>query len=521
MEEREKVIPRGIAQNVLPPTPLGLEALYSACKNLYPDQPNPLQVTALVKYWLGGPDPLDYISMYANPGVPEKDIPPHWHYISFGLSDLHGDGRVHDVSGPVVPGSPSGFGFELTFRAKREPEETAPPTWPAALMQALAKYVFNSENTLCVGDHVSWHCPLDGSESRIRHMLMAEDPQLNTPLETSFGCVKFVQIVGVCAEELKAAQRWNGPGVIEILRRLPGAGGPWLVTDMRRGETMFEIDISALEEVENGIETDGSNLSGVSARWCAWTEDTSFAMTASPTHSPSSMRSPSPSDSMYEKPLGKEIKKEPRSESPTWALQPPKISEPESRQIKEELQRGLDPKPAVPSVDRSFMKQGDAVDESTRLRGSYDRESAGAGLLESTELLRVRRLEGVHITLNLEAACILPLALRGRVKHGRHFTFKAALGDDAITLVAPSVTGTMVDAEFPYAAHGGWLQLLIDDQMVEKMGEAFDKLIKLSPECGIEPIESDTAENEMKMCLPQTFVWSEHKLAITVVPDKF
>lgn len=30
---------------------------------------------------LGGPDPLDYISMYANPGVPHENIPPHWHYI--------------------------------------------------------------------------------------------------------------------------------------------------------------------------------------------------------------------------------------------------------------------------------------------------------------------------------------------------------------------------------------------------------------------------------------------------------
>lgn len=61
---------------------------------------------------------------------------------SFGLSDLHGDGRVHDVSnGPDLP---SGFGFELTFRLRREPEETAPPTWPATLMQSLAKYVFQS-----------------------------------------------------------------------------------------------------------------------------------------------------------------------------------------------------------------------------------------------------------------------------------------------------------------------------------------------------------------------------------------
>lgn len=56
---------------------------------------------------------------------------------------MHGDGRVHDITGAD---SVSGFGFELTFRLKREPEETAPPTWPATLMQSLAKYVFHSGN---------------------------------------------------------------------------------------------------------------------------------------------------------------------------------------------------------------------------------------------------------------------------------------------------------------------------------------------------------------------------------------
>ena len=31
--------------------PPGLQAINCACSSLYPDQPNPLQVTALVKYW--------------------------------------------------------------------------------------------------------------------------------------------------------------------------------------------------------------------------------------------------------------------------------------------------------------------------------------------------------------------------------------------------------------------------------------------------------------------------------------
>lgn len=48
---------------------------------------------------------------------------------------------MHEQTGPE---SPSGFGFELTMRLKREEGEKSPPTWPAAIMQALAKYVFQS-----------------------------------------------------------------------------------------------------------------------------------------------------------------------------------------------------------------------------------------------------------------------------------------------------------------------------------------------------------------------------------------
>lgn len=56
---------------------------------------------------------------------------------------------------------PSGFGFELTFRLRREPGEKSPPTWPAHLLQSLARYVFRSQAQLLPGDHIPWHCPLD------------------------------------------------------------------------------------------------------------------------------------------------------------------------------------------------------------------------------------------------------------------------------------------------------------------------------------------------------------------------
>lgn len=102
-----------------PTIPPGLRALIDQCQAIYPDQTNPLQVTTVLKYWLGGQDPLDYISMYSNKGDPERGIPPHWHYVSFGLSDLHGDGRVHVSEASNKEDPISGMGFELTFRYLR------------------------------------------------------------------------------------------------------------------------------------------------------------------------------------------------------------------------------------------------------------------------------------------------------------------------------------------------------------------------------------------------------------------
>ncbi|XP_042874623.1 suppressor of fused homolog isoform X2 [Penaeus japonicus] len=453
----------GAAGEASGPIPAGLEALYAACRSIYPQQPNPLQVTALVKYWLGGPDPLDYISMYANPGDPKLNIPPHWHYISFGCSDLHGDGRVHEQTGPE---NPSGFGFELTMRLKREEGEKNPPTWPAAIMQGLAKYVFQSESMLCVGDHVSWHCPLDNSESRVQHMLMGEDPQLGT-ISTPNGPVQFVQIVGITTEELRATQHWNGVGVIDIIKRLPGAGGPWMLTDMRRGESIYELDPSVAEEVENGIENEGSNLSGVSAR-LAWTEDEASSL-------PPITSQP------------------PRSETDADSEPSPRITHVESEQIRNTLQKGLMQGANKSGVSRNLQEEKEA--------GIGDVEG-NVPTTDSAELFVTQRLESLHLTINLESGCLLPLALRGRLKHGRHFTFKSVVDVSAVTLVPPSVAGAFVDASCPYASRGPWLQVFIPDDLLPAMVEDLAEL-------------ADPDE----VTLPATFRWPSRKLAITVVSE--
>lgn len=60
--------------------------------------------------------------------------------------------------------------------------------------------------------------------------------------------------------------------------------------------------------------------------------------------------------------------------------------------------------------------------------------------------------------------------------HGRHFTFKSILSHAAVTIVAPSVTGTLVTEEKPYVVQGPWLQVLLSEDLAEKMAQEFQIL---------------------------------------------
>ena len=256
----------------------------------------------------------------------------------------------------------------------------SPPTWPAAVMQALAKYVFQSENLLCAGDHVSWHCPLDNSESRIQHMLMTEDPQMGQTM-TPFGSVTFIQIVGVCLEELSAAQQWNGLGVIDLMKSVVGAGGQWLVTDMRRGETIFELEPELQEAVEDGIATQGSNLSGVSAR-CDWSQEL------------------------------------PKNED--------KLSETENDDNDSDLSNAektskndLKKRNGLSPISRKCGQSRNSCNSSMSV--SHDQQNqcnsrmsfaSETGAPEPGELIETKFVESLHLRFNLEAGNLLPLALR-------------------------------------------------------------------------------------------------------------
>lgn len=413
-------------QKPLPPP--GLKALIDHFHSIYPDQPNPLQVTTLLKYWLGGQDPLDYISMYHNAGDADKSVAPHWHYISFGLSDLHGDGRVH-VLDENEQNSRSGMGFEITFRLLKTKEELKqqaeqptkplrPPTWPANLLQAIARYCFQTGNNLCVGDNIPWRKSLDGLESRLQNILIAEDPQLGY-IETPFGIVNFCQIVGVTDEEIEQASRWNGKGVLNFLRRDVKTGGEWLVTNMLRTQSVFELFPETLVNLQDDLEKQGSDLAGVNA------------------------------DFTFREVQAHKLKEEIDSNSLNEQCLLDENNRTNDSQIKRE-------------DDGSFLQSMSMSSNSLQKSCPLDYQPQAPSCIP---------LDGIEITLAPYAAKFLLLAIKDRVRHGRHFTFKAQ--NLALTLVAESVTGAAVNKNCPYGVVGYWIQVMITDELVPRMMEAF------------------------------------------------
>jgi hypothetical protein len=236
---------------------------------------NPTQATSLVKYWLGGSECLEYISIYHNQG--NETSSAHWHYVTFGFSDLHGDGRVHKLPSKDETEPISGYGFELTFRLRKSPENSNSvqdiPLWPCKLLQYLAKYVFKTGTQFHAGHHIPFGHILpnlysSNGDTRIHDLLITNDRQLK-PFRTNLGSVEFLQLVGCFENELEAAQECNVAQIIDLLSTNRKTGGSLLVTDMARRESIFDIVPNAKQMIREKVEKEGSHLGRVLAR-CAW-----------------------------------------------------------------------------------------------------------------------------------------------------------------------------------------------------------------------------------------------------------
>lgn len=68
-------------------------------------------------------------------------------------------------------------------------------------------------------------------------------------------------------EELNQASWWKGTGVLNLLSKDPQTGGEWLITDMARSQSVFELFPKTLNELKQNLEEEGSDLAGINAEF--------------------------------------------------------------------------------------------------------------------------------------------------------------------------------------------------------------------------------------------------------------
>ncbi len=218
----------------------GWDSIDASLTVLYPGV-EPTHYGTIVKWALGGPDPLDGVSIFRNAGPPD-----HWHYVSYGLTELYvKESETEEFSG---------YGFEFTFRLAIESgeEEETPPTWPIGLMQNLARYVFQTGNVFDYGHRIPLNSPiLKGSQTLLCGAMFVVDPELGI-VESPNGQYCFLQIIGTTSDELDAAEAWNTKKFIDILAR----ENKLLVTSLHRPSIMDNPEVATL--IKEGIEKDGS-----------------------------------------------------------------------------------------------------------------------------------------------------------------------------------------------------------------------------------------------------------------------
>lgn len=214
---------RPVSENAVPEdggapssTTTGWDAIDAALAALYGEIEPARHWGTLIRWRLGGSDPLDGVSAYA------RADGSHWHYVSYGLSELY----EKESDDPAV----SGWGVELTFRLARPPQEQEPPIWPAVMMQNLARYVFRTGRVFRDGHWADVQGPItDATPTTCEGFVFVTDPELGT-VRTPNGSVEFVQVVGITRPEVSRA----AAGGAEEIRNELLARSPLLVTELAR-----------------------------------------------------------------------------------------------------------------------------------------------------------------------------------------------------------------------------------------------------------------------------------------------
>ena len=172
--------------------PVGWDAITEACERIYPNQKNPKHYGTIIRWRLGGNDPLDGISIYEGEG--------YWHFVTYGLSELYEkESKDKEISG---------YGMEFTFKLKKDQYEDteAEIKCICGILQMLARLTF-IEGEIFKPYEYLYSGQIEGIDtkmhSNITGFITIPDPQLQE-INTPNGKVSFVELIGVTNNELLA-----------------------------------------------------------------------------------------------------------------------------------------------------------------------------------------------------------------------------------------------------------------------------------------------------------------------------
>lgn len=169
----------------------GWDAITAAFDALYPGQDSPLHFGCLIPWRLGGPDPLQGISVY--------DAGDCFHFVTYGLTDLYEkEGKDPNYSG---------FGYEFTLKLRKAglEDEMAEQRGIAGILQSLARLTFEKGEQFYPNEYIytGQETGMDARGlSKLTGFITAED-EAGT-IDTPNGKVDFIKLIGVTDAELKA-----------------------------------------------------------------------------------------------------------------------------------------------------------------------------------------------------------------------------------------------------------------------------------------------------------------------------
>lgn len=172
----------------------GWEAITEAFERIYPSQKDPKHYGSLIKWRLGGKDPLDGISVY--------DGGDYLHFVTYGMSELY------DKESPN--GEVSGYGMEFTLKLKKGTgDEEAEIRCICGILQAIARMTFTDGEMFLPYEYL-YTGQKEGIDTEARSgitgFITIPDRDVK-PIVTPNGSVEFVQFIGVTDAEVSAVYR--------------------------------------------------------------------------------------------------------------------------------------------------------------------------------------------------------------------------------------------------------------------------------------------------------------------------